>query len=402
VSHPIDVDAERAGTPGASRVVHLNNAGASLPTSATLDAVIGHLRLESELGGYEAAALVSERLDAVRASAGRLLGADADDVVVTGSDTQAWTKALWGFTLGGGVDAGDRILADRIAYDSHYLGLLQVAALTGSTIDVVPSSGDGTVDLDALEGHLGDGRVALASLTHVGTHRGLVNPVEAAGALCRRAGVPFFLDACQSMGQLPVDVTAIGCDVATGTGRKWLRGPRGTGLLYVRPGFAERLSPPGIGGGAAVWDDAGHYHLLPGAQRCAEFEVSVATHLGLGVALDHALDLGIDAIAERVDALAEQLRLALSLVEGVAVHDGGSRRSGIVTFTVESATPVEVRAAAQSAGINVSENGSSWARLDDTNPYAVVRASPHYYNTTDDLDRLVETVAALRPGQSAP
>ena len=311
VPGPIDVDAERAATPGASLVAHLNNAGASLPTSATLEAVVGHLRLEAERGGYEASALVADRLAAVRASAARLFGAGPDDVVVTGSDTQAWTKALWGFALGGGVSAGDRILADRIAYDSHYLGLLQVAELTGATVDVVPSRTDGTLDLDALEAALADGPVVLASLTHVGTHRGLVNPVEEAGARCRRAGVPFFLDACQSLGQLPVDVVGIGCDVATSTGRKWLRGPRGTGLLYVRPGFAERLRPPGIGGDAALWDDAGHYRLLPGVQRCAEFEVSVATHLGLGAALEHVLELGADTIAGRVDTLAEGLRRAL-------------------------------------------------------------------------------------------
>jgi len=398
----IDVEAERAATPGASGVAHLNNAGASLPTSATLDAVIAHLRLESERGGYEAAALVSDRIDAVRASAARLLGSGPDEVVVTGSDTQAWTKALWGFALGGGVSGGDRILADRIAYDSHYLALLQVCALTGATIEVVPSRDDGTIDLDALGEALGSGPVALASVTHVGTHRGLVNPVEDAGALCRRAGVPLFLDACQSLGQMPVDVGAIGCDVATSTGRKWLRGPRGTGLLYVHPGFADRLSPPGIGGGSAVWTDAGHYRLLPGAQRCGEFEVSVATHLGLGVAIDHVLELGPDAIAGRVGELAEHLRRLLSDLDGVEVHDGGSRRSGIVTFTLEWATPAEVVAAAHAAGINVTASGSASARLDEANPDAVVRASPHYYNTTDELEALVEVVSALRPGQSAP
>jgi len=398
----IDVDAERAATPGASRVAHLNNAGASLPTSATLEAVIDHLRLESERGGYEAAGLVADRLAAVRASAARLLGAGPDDVVVTGSDTQAWTKALWGFALGGGIPAGTRILADRIAYDSHYLGLLQVGAMTGASIDVVPSRADGTIDLQALEVALGDGRVALATVTHVGTHRGLVNPVAEAGALCRRAGVPFFLDACQSLGQLPVDVVAIGCDVATATGRKWVRGPRGTGLLYVRPGFAERLDPPGIGGSAALWDDAAHYRLLPGAQRCAEFEVSVATHLGLGVALDHVLELGPDAIAERVDGLAERLRRSLSGLDGVAVHDGGTRRSGIVTFTVDPVPAEAVVAGARMAGVNVTASGAASARLDDTNPDAVVRASPHYYNTTEELDRLVEVVAGARSGQSAP
>jgi selenocysteine lyase/cysteine desulfurase len=403
VTDAIDVDAERASTPGCATVAHLNNAGAALPTSATLDAVVGHLRLESERGGYEAARLVTDRLEALVSSATRLLGAGPGEVVVAGSDTQAWSKALWGYLLGGGIKEGSRLLVDRLAYDSHYLGLLQVCELTGVTIEAVPSASDGSLDLAALEHALDTGPAALASLTHIGTHRGLVNPVEEAGVLCRRAGVPFFLDACQSVGQLPVDMKRIGCDVATTTGRKWLRAPRGTGLLFVRADFAERLRPPGIGGSSALWEDAGHYSLLPGAQRFAEVEVSIAGHLGLGVAIDHALSLGLEAIAGRVDDLGEHLRRALGTIEGVKVHDGGHRRSGIVTFTTAAATPAEVAAAASSVGINVWTSDSPSARLDMSTPgpTSVVRASPHYYNTEDELGRLIETVRSLAV-QSVP
>jgi cysteine desulfurase / selenocysteine lyase len=397
VTGAIDVAAERAGTPGCATVAHLNNAGAALPTAATLDAVVGHLRFESERGGYEAAAAVADRLAALRVSAARLIGAGPDEVVVTGSDTQAWTKALWGFALGGGIRRGDRLLADRIAYDTHYLGLLQVGELTGATIEVVPSTPDGTIDLDGLGDALASGPVALAALTHVGTHRGLVNPVEEAGELCHRAGVPFFLDACQSVGQLPVDVARIQCDVATVTGRKWLRGPRGTGLLFVRRAFAERLRPPGIGWNSALWDDADHYRLRPGVDRFLEFEVPVAAHLGLAVAIDHVLELGVDSIASRVQGLGEQLRRGLAEVGGVAVHDGGARRSGIVTFTVQGVPPESVSASATAAGINLSVSGAAWARLDMAAPHptSVVRASPHYYNTEDELARLLEVVETL-------
>jgi cysteine desulfurase/selenocysteine lyase len=397
VTGAIDVEAERAATPGCASVAHLNNAGAALPTAATVDAMVGHLRLESERGSYEAAAMVADRLSGLRSSAAFLLGADAGDVVITGSDTQSWSKALWGFVLGGGIGRGERMLADRIAYDSHYLGLLQVCELTGATIEVVPSTGDGTIDLDALTSALGSGRVALASLTHIGTHRGLINPVEEAGAACRQAGVPFFLDACQSVGQLPVDVERIGCDVATATGRKWLRGPRGTGLLFVRAAFAERLQPPGIGWSGALWEDGDHYHLRPGTDRFLDFEVPIGAHIGLGVAIDHALTLGLDAIATRVDALGEQLRSELVEIDGVEVHDGGTRRSGIVTFTSAGVAPATLVAAASAAGINVSVSEAPWARLDmlAPNPTSVVRASPHYYNNEEELDRLVDTVTSL-------
>jgi selenocysteine lyase/cysteine desulfurase len=318
-------------------------------------------------------------------------------VVLTGSDTQGWTKALWGLALGGGIGAGRVLLVDRLAYDSHYLGLMQVAELTGATIDVVPSAGDGTVSLDALDERLRPGRPALVALTHVGTHRGLVNPVAEAGLLCRRAEVPYFLDVCQSVGQLPVDVAEIGCDVATATGRKWLRGPRGTGLLYVRTELAERLAPPGIGWSAALWEDADHYRLRPGTERFVEFEVPVAAHLALGTAIDHALDLGLVAIAERVGWLAERLRADLSGLAGVLVHDGGIQRSGIVTFTAEGVVPASVVEGAAAAGINVSASDAPMYRLDldAPNPSSRVRASPHYFNTEEELSRLVEVVGEL-------
>ena len=393
----LDIDAERAATPGCATVSHLNNAGASLPHAATLETVMSHLRREADFGGYEAASEATDRLSAVRASAAVLLGADRSEVAITGSDTEGWTKALWGFFLGGGLRSGARILVDRIAYDSHYMGLLQVARVTGATIEAMPGTSDGTLDLDALATALARGDVAMASLTHVGTHRGLVNPIAEAAHLCRDAGVATFVDACQSIGQLPVDVRVIGCDVLTGTGRKWLRGPRGTGLIYLRSGFADRIDPIGLDGRSAVWTADDRYELCEGAQRFVPFEVPVAMHLGLGTAIDHTLELGIDAIAARVGNLAEHLRALAVAVDGVTVHDGGAIRCGIVTFTVEGHHPAQVAAAAAAAGINVSVTEQPAARLDlgGSRPSAVVRASPHYYNTEDELLGLVDVLEEL-------
>lgn len=389
----IDVAAERAITPGCASVTHLNNAGAALPTEATLAAEIDHLRLEAQIGGYEAGAIMAERLAAVRVAAATLIGAGVDEIALCGSDTQGWARALWGFALGGGIAEGHRMLIDRIAYDSHYMALLQVAEHWGAVLEVVPSRTDGTIDLDALATAL-SGPVAVCTATHVGTHRGLVNPVEEIGALCRGAGVPFFVDACQSVGQLPVDVEVVGCDVLTTTGRKWLRGPRGTGFLYVRRELAERTRPPGVGGDGAVWLDADHFRYLPGTTRFVEFEVPVAAHLGMGVAIDHAAALGIDAISERVGALADRLRDSLRATDRVLGHDGGDRRAGIVAFTVEGAEPSAVKRAAAAAGVNVSVTEAPAARLDmgGHRPISTVRASPHYYNTEDELEALIDVV----------
>jgi len=395
---PVDVAAERAATPGCATIAHLNNAGAALPTAATLDTVITHLRMEAEIGGYEAESAVSDEVTAVRTSAARLLGARIDEVAITGSDTEGFTKALWGLHLGGGLERGRRILVDRIAYDSHFMGLLQVSELAGTVIESVPSTADGTLDLDALSAALAGGDVALASLTHVGTHRGLVNPVAEATRLCRLAGAVTFVDACQSVGQLPVHVSTIGCDVLTGTGRKWLRGPRGTGFVYVRAEFADALRPVGIDGRSATWDAPDHYRLEYGAQRFIPFETPVAVRLGLGTAIGHALDLGIVAIADQVGSMAERLRTQMAGIDGVTVHDGGRLRCGIVTFTVDGHTTTNVASAARAAGVNVSVTDLPAARLDlgGDRPQSVVRASPHYYNTSDELDRLAEVVSGLR------
>ena len=393
---PIDVDALRAATPGTANVAHLNNAGAALPSQATLDAVLGHLKLESSIGGYEAEDQAAEAIAHTRRVVAELLGASADEIALTTSDTAAWGKAFWGLVNTGGIPEGDRVLVDRIAYNSHYMALLQASAMRPFSIEIIPSEPDGTLSVDALKTMLDD-RVALVTTTHIGTHRGLVNPVADVGALCRAEGIPFYLDACQSIGQLPVNVHEIGCDVATGTGRKWLRGPRGTGVLYVRTEFLEHLDPPGIDGASASWTGADTYELFDDARRFEEFETSVAARIGLGVAIDQVLALGIDEIASRIGALAERLRTDLGAIAGVTVHDGGQRRSGIVTFSLAATDAFAVKAAARAASVNVSVSSAPNALLDmqADGHDAVVRASPHAYNTDGELDRLLAVVRSL-------
>ncbi len=329
---PLDLDRLRADTPGCELVAHLNNAGASLPPRPVVEAVVGHLWSEAQTGGYEAEAAAAADLGAVHASVGRLLGVDPLDVALTESDTSSWSKAFWGLALGGWFDGGGRVIVDRAVYNSHYLSLLQARDRFGITIESITSQDDGALDLDDLDRRLDD-RVRLVTATHVGTHRGLVNPVAEVGKRTRSTGVPFFLDACQSAGQLPVDIPTIGCDVATGTGRKFLRGPRGTAWLYAAPEWSERMRPPGLDGSSARWLDEDDYELSDRALRFEQFEASYAGRLGLGVAVDYALRTGIELIAERIKLLADTLRSGLAEA-GALTHDGGGERSGIVTFTV--------------------------------------------------------------------
>ena len=388
----LDVERLRAETPGCSHVAHLNNAGSSLPPTPVLDAVVDHLRREAEIGGYEAAAERADGLAHTYDALARLIGAKRDEVAVIENATRAWDMAFYAFHFA----PGDRILTGRAEYASNWIALRQVAERTGAIVEVVPDDEHGQLDVAALERML-DERVKLVSLVHVPTQSGLVNPAADVGRLTRAAGVPLLLDACQSVGQLPVDVEAIACDVLSATGRKFLRGPRGTGFLYVRRRLLERLEPPFLDMLAAEWQRDGRYEIRPDARRFENWETYVAGKVGLGVAADYALTVGVDRIWARVRSLAEDLRARLAELPSVTVLDRGAVLGAIVTFAVAGRRVADVQAALAAQAINVSTTTASSARLDlDARGIdELVRASVHYYNTTEELDRLVECVAGL-------
>src|SRR4051794_383213 len=330
------LDRVRAATPGCLDRVSLDSAGSSLPPQQVLDTVVGHLRREAEVGGYVAADERADDLEGLRGSLGRLLRCPPDSLAILDSATRAWTQFFYAVPL----EAGDRILLTRAEYASNAIAALQRARNHGAVVEVVPSDPTGALDLDAL-GSMLDERVRLLSLVHVPTNGGLVNPVGEATALAREAGSLVLLDACQSVGQLDVDVSSLDVDALSATGRKWLRGPRGTGFLYVRPGLVETLEPPAIDLHSATWTSPESYELRADAGRFEQWEADVAARLGLKAAVDYLLELGIDAVAAAVRDRAERLRELL----GGRVRDLGRERSGIVSFTVDGVDAARVREA---------------------------------------------------------
>ena len=398
----VDVDRARRDTPGASRVAHLNNAGAALPPSQVTEAVIAHLRREAELGGYEAAEAAAEQVQATYTAIARLIGCKVDEVAVVENATRAWDMAFYAMSF----TPGDRILTAHAEYASNVIAFLQVAGRTGAVVEVVDDDEHGQISVADLRRRLdgGDraGEVKLIAVTHVPTQGGLVNPAEEVGALAREAGVPFLLDACQSVGQLPVDVQRIGADLLSATGRKYLRGPRGTGFLYVRRSILDHLEPPFLDLHAATWTAPERYEIRPDARRFETWETNYAGKIGLGVAIDYALSWGLEAIEVRITALAEGLRERLQALDGVRVHDQGQRRCGIVTFTVEGVPARDVQRRLAASGVNTSVSPAGSARLDlpRRGLSELVRASVHYYNTDDELDRLVNALPrAITPAQ---
>ena len=385
---PIDVDRVRADTPGCRNVVHLNNAGASLPPRPVLDTVMDHLRLEAGIGGYEASDERRAALEGVYDAIARLIGARREEIAVMENATRAWDMAFYALPL----RPGDRILTATAEYASNVIAFLQVAGryADGVRVEVVPDDESGQLSVDALRAML-DERVKVIAVTHVPTHNGLVNPAAEIGKVARDAGVTYLLDACQSVGQLPVDVSEIGCDLLSAPGRKFLRGPRGTGFLYVSERVIDRLEPPFLDLHAAEWTGPGEITVRPDARRFESWESYKAGKLGLGAAARYAMSLGLDAIAERVGGLAEGLRERLAELPGVSVHDHGARRCGIVSFSVAGREAAEVVSTLRARRINVSSADLSSSRFDFEAhglPASVVRASVHYYNTEAELDAL--------------
>ena len=392
-----DVERARRDTPGTTRVAHLNNAGAALPPKAVTDAVVAHLHREAEMGGYEAAAAAADLVDDTYTAIARLIGCDVDEIAVVENATRAWDMAFYGLAF----QPGDRILTARAEYASNVIAFLQVAARTGATVEVVDDDEEGQLSVDDLRRRLDDGRgpVRLVAMTHVPTQGGLVNPAEDVGAVTREAGVPYLLDACQSAGQMPLDVDRIGCDMLSATGRKYLRGPRGTGFLYVRREFLEKVEPPFLDLHAATWTAPDRYEIRPDARRFENWETNYAAKIGLGVAVHYALAWGLESIEGRVTGLAERLRGRLADLDGVHVQDQGRQRCGIVTFTVDGVPSEEVQRRLADSGVNVSVSVADYARLDlpQRGLSDVVRASVHYYNVDDELDQMIAALPGPRP-----
>lgn len=389
----IDLYRIRAETPGVADVAHFNNAGAALMPVPVLDAQIEHLKLEARIGGYEAAAIAKERCEAVYGSVARLIGAAPEEIALVENATVAWDMAFYSLEFA----KGDRILTAEAEYAANYIAYLQVAKRVGAVVETIPSTSDGEVDTAALEAMI-DERVKLISITHIPTNGGLVNPAAAIGRIAKAHGITYLLDACQAVGQMPVDVDEIGCDMLSATGRKFLRGPRGTGFLYVRKPLLESLEPPMIDLFAAEWVAPGEYRLRPDARRFENWENNYAARLGLGAAVDYALDLGLDAIWERVCRLAGGLREGLGAMPGVVLRDIGAVQCGIVTFTKEGVEADRIKAALAEKGINVSVSRPSSTLLDATRRGLppVVRASVHYYNDEAEIERLLQAVSAIK------
>lgn len=382
----------RAETKGTAQRLHFNNAGSSLPPDVVLETVVNYLTEEATYGGYETEYKYNAELNNTYALIARLINADANEIAVVENASTAWWLAFNGIDF----KAGDEIITSEMEYVTNLISFIHAQKTYGIELKVIPNDEQGNFSLAALEEAISP-QTKLIAITHIASATGGMMPIVEIGKIARRHGVLYLVDACQSVGQVPVDVREIGCDMLSVTGRKYLRAPRGTGFLYVHKAIQDKLKLQFMDGFTTQWVSETDCKIRDDARRFELYEKNRALILGLGKAVEYALTIGVDRIWQRVQYLANALRVQVRSIEGITVHDFGDEQCGIVTFTISGVDSAVVKTKLAEKQINVSV-GQAKSTLFFMNKHylsSVVRASVHYYNTEDEIGVLCDALRYL-------
>lgn len=391
----LDIDSLRKDTPALCRnpeLIHFNNAGAALMPEPVVSATSRYFSSETLLGGYETFDKYEDELESFYTNAAALLNSGSEEIAFIENATRAWDMVYYSLPL----KAGDNIVTSQAEYASNYIAYLQTQKKLGVEIRVAPSHENGILDTGRLKSVI-DSKTALIAITHIPTSAGLVNPAEAVGVVARELEIPYLLDACQSVGQFDLDVENIGCDFLSATGRKYLRGPRGTGFLYVNKKWLGNLEPVFLDLHAATWVAKDSYEVRDDARAFENWEQNFAGKFGLSKALEYANALGMREVEKRIRELSDYLRTGLQSMDVITVPDRGPNLCGIVTFMSNNLESREICRNLRENNVNLSASSVLGSRLDmeARDLPELVRLSIHYYNTEEEVDRCIELLSQL-------
>jgi cysteine desulfurase/selenocysteine lyase len=383
----------RRETKGTAGKIHFNNAGASLPPDIVVDTVIDYLQEEALSGGYETEAKYKQQLDNTYISIAKLINANVDEIATVESASEAWTLAFNGVDL----KKGDVVLTCEMEYVTNIIAFIHAQKTRGVEVKIIPNDEKGNFSLQVLKDAITP-QVKLIAMTHIPSTAGGMIPIVEIGKIARKNNILYLVDACQSAGQIPLDVKLIGCDMLSVTGRKYLRAPRGTGFLFVKKDIQDKLKLMFVDGFTTKSVTLNDYQLRDDARRFELYEKNRALTLGLGKAVDYALNIGVDRIWQRIQYLADAMRSKLSEIDGITVHDFGEQQCGIVTFSVDGveSTAVKAKLAEKKISVSVGLAKSTLYYMSKNHLTSVVRASVHYYNTEEEITALCNAMMATK------
>ena len=382
----------RVQTTGTANIIHFNNAGASLPPDVVVNTVIDYLKEEALAGGYETEYKYREQLANTYTLIAKLINAEPEEIAIVENASTAWCIAFNGIDF----KAEDEVITSEMEYVTNIIGFFNAEKNIGIKINLIPNDENGNFSLTKLENAISP-KTKLIAITHIASTTGGMIPMVEIGKIARRHNILYLVDACQSAGQVPVDVKEIGCDMLSVTGRKYLRAPRGTGFLFVKKEIQDKLKPLFMDGFSAPDVRLAGFNLRNDARRFELYEKNRALTLGLGKAIEYALNIGIDRIWHRIQMLATMLRARLGSIDGITVQDFGAEQCGIVTFTVNGFDAVQVKSYLAQKHINVSVGKaiSTLYFMNKHNLKNVVRASVHYYNTEEEINTMCNELQTL-------
>lgn len=383
----------RSLTGGTVECIHFNNAGSSLPTDIVVKTVVDYLHDEAMYGGYETEFKYQAELENTYTLIARLINAEINEVALVENASLGWGLAFNGIDF----KKGDEVITSEMEYSTNLLGYLNAKKLYGIEIKIIAQDDKGNFPVAALEAAITP-KTKLIAITHIASGSGTMLPIVEIGLVAKKYNILYMVDACQTIGQVPIDVKEINCDMLSVTGRKYLRGPRGTGFMFVKKSVQPSLKTLFMDSHTASWVSKDEFKVRDDARMFELFEKNRALILGLSKSVELALSIGVDRIWHRVKMLADLLRSELTKIPGVIVHDKGDLKCGIVTFSIKGQDAHAVKAMLNERSINVSVSNAASTLLYMTNNHLAptVRASVHYYNTEQEIAIMCEVISCRK------